>query len=110
MLQQNVEYWARLEEGIVRRIIGLFLIAGLVWAAVQLHYSAALLVDVSAKWACQCRFINGGDDAFCVTEDPLGPPQMDFEFVPTEWLVRVDIFGLYESDALYRAEEGCMVP
>lgn len=93
----------------MRKIVSSLLVLGLVWVGYQIHHSAALAVDVSAKWACQCRFINGGEDAFCIAEDPLGLPLMAFYFVPPEGRVRVDIFGIYVSEAAYKRGAGCMV-
>ena len=75
----------------------------------QLHQSAALLVDTSAKWACQCRFIDGGDDSFCVSEDPLGLPVTSFEFSESDRSVDTGMFGLYAAQAQYQAGQGCRV-
>jgi len=81
-------------------------VAVLAW---KLPPAAQLAVDTSAKWACQCRYIDGGDDSFCVAEDPLGFGGTDFRFDPDEQRVTTSIWGLVDATGRYEPGSGCMV-
>jgi hypothetical protein len=93
----------------MRKAVWLIVSVVLVVMMWQLHRSAALLVDTSAKWACQCRFIDGGDDSFCVAEDPLGLGMMSFKFSEPDRSVDTSVLGLYAANARYEAGQGCRV-
>jgi len=71
--------------------------------------AAQLAVDTSAKWACQCRYIDGGGDKFCIGEDPLGFGGTDFRFEPDKRQVTASIWGLVEATGRYEPRSGCMV-
>ena len=95
-----------------RRILtGALVVLGLVVAVLawKLPPMAQLAVDTSAKWACQCRYIDGGDNKFCVAEDPLGFGGTDFRFEPEEKLVSASIWSVWESTASYDPGNGCVV-
>lgn len=95
-----------------RRILtGTLIALGLVGAllAWKLPPTAQLAVDTSAKWACQCRYIDGGDDEFCVAEDPLGLRGTDFRFEPEKRQVTTSILGLARATGRYEPGSGCMV-
>ena len=91
------------------RTLALLLLAGLVYVGVTLPQTGQLAVDISAKWACQCRYIDGGDDAFCVSEDPVGFGGMDFAFDPPAQAVTTDIWGMVSATGTYQPGQGCMV-
>ncbi|MGE0667208.1 MAG: hypothetical protein AB7O49_11685 [Sphingomonadales bacterium] len=94
-----------------RILIGLLLVmvvlaAFLAW---ELPATGQLAVDVSAKWACQCRYLDGGDDAFCVAEDPLGFGGTEFDFEPDRRQVTASIWGLVDATGRYEPGTGCTV-
>jgi hypothetical protein len=91
--------------------LGIYLIlaAGLIFLLVRLPGFGQLAVDISAKWACQCRYIDGGSDAFCVAEDPVGFGPMDFDFTPADHAVTTSIWGLVDATGRYVPESGCRV-
>ena len=70
---------------------------------------AQLTTQISAKWACQCRFIDGGTDEFCVAEDPTGFPGLDFYFEPAEESVSVTFASGWASTGTYVSGRGCVV-
>jgi hypothetical protein len=78
-------------------------------AAWKLPATGRLAVEVSAKWACQCRYMDGGDDAFCVAEDPLGFGGTRFRFDPPRREVTASIWGLVEATGRYEPFQGCRV-
>ncbi len=95
-----------------RRILtGALVVLGLIVAVLawKLPPMAQLAVDTSAKWACQCRYIDGGDDKFCVSEDPLGFGGTDFRFEPESRQVTASIWGLASATGRYEPGSGCMV-
>jgi hypothetical protein len=96
-----------------RRLAGLaaFAVAaaGLLWLAWQAPRVGQLAVDISAKWACQCRYIDGGNDASCVAEDPVGFGGTSFAFAPAERSVTVSIWGLVAATGRYEPGIGCRV-
>ena len=94
-----------------RILLGVLAALGVVvaLAAWKLPPTAQLAVDVSAKWACQCRYIDGGDDSFCVAEDPLGFGGTDFRFEPDTRQVTASIWGLASASGRYEPGSGCMV-
>jgi hypothetical protein len=75
----------------------------------KLPATGQLAVDVSAKWACQCRYIDGGGDNFCAAEDPLGFGGTRFRFEPEKRQVTTSIWGLVEATGRYEPGSGCMV-
>lgn len=94
-----------------RILLGALAALGLVAAFVawNLPPAARLAVDTSAKWACQCRYIDGGDDAFCVGEDPLGFGGTSFAFEPAQQQVTASISGLVQATGRYEPGNGCVV-
>ena len=94
-----------------RILIGVLAALGLllVLLAWKLPPAARLSVEVSAKWACQCRYIDGGGDAFCATEDPLGFSGTGFRFEPEKRQATASIWGLVEATGRYEPGSGCMV-
>ncbi len=54
----------------MRKVIWFIVSVLLIAASYQLHQTLGLVVDTSAKWACQCRFIDGGDDLFALRKTP----------------------------------------
>lgn len=93
----------------MRKVIWFIVSVLLIAASYQLHQTLGLVVDISAKWACQCRFIDGGDDLFCIEEDPVGLGMMSFEFSELGQSVKIGLFGLYRSRAQYPSGQGCSV-
>lgn len=85
------------------------LVLGVAFLAWKLPPAAQLAVDTSAKWACQCRYIDGGDDGFCVAEDPLGFGGTDFRFEPDKRQVTASIWSLVDATGRYEPGSGCMV-
>ena len=94
-----------------RILLGALAVLGLAvaLAAWKLPAAGQLAVDTSAKWACQCRYIDGGDDKFCVAEDPLGFGDTDFRFEPDRRRVTASIWGLVDATGRYEPGSGCMV-
>jgi hypothetical protein len=78
-------------------------------AAWKLPATGQLAVDTSAKWACQCRYIDGGSDWFCAGEDPIGFGGTDFRFEPDKRQVTASIWGLVDATGRYEPGGGCMV-
>ena len=97
----------------LRRRIGLGALAalGLVLALAlwRLPATARLAVDVSAKWACQCRYMDGGSDGFCAGEDPIGFGGTRFRFSPGTREVTASIWGMVEATGRYERGAGCRV-
>ncbi|MDA0338824.1 MAG: hypothetical protein O2910_03145 [Proteobacteria bacterium] len=85
------------------------LLVGLIYVGIKLPETSQLAADISAKWACQCRYIDGGDDAFCIAEDPVGFGGTDFSFDPESSSVTTDVWGAVSSTATYKPGWGCMV-
>ena len=92
-------------------LIGLLGALGLAAAllAWKLPPTARLAVEVSAKWACQCRYMDGGDDRFCIAEDPLGFGGTGFRFEPGKRQVTASIWGIVDATGRYEPGSGCMV-
>ncbi len=86
-------------------VLGL-IAGGLAW---KLPSTGQLAVDVSAKWACQCRYMDGGDDSFCMAEDPLGFGGTRFSFAPDKRQVTASIWGLVSATGRYEPGQGCVV-
>ncbi|MEN3974144.1 hypothetical protein [Emcibacter sp. SYSU 3D8] len=85
------------------------LAAILALAAWKLPGMGQLAIDTSAKWACQCRYMDGGGSEFCVAEDPLGFGGTGFRFDPDNRQVTASIWGLVEATGRYEPGRGCMV-
>ncbi len=67
-----------------------------------------LAVDISAKWACQCRYINDGEPQFCVSEDPLPFGGVEFSFDDIDRSVTTSLLGRVDATGRYR-RGGCFV-
>ncbi|MEN3950908.1 hypothetical protein [Iodidimonas sp. SYSU 1G8] len=97
----------------LRRRIGFALVMALVAGAAYLAYRAPqigqLAVDISGKWACQCRYIDGGSEQSCMDEDPVGFTPMDFTFDAAARSVTTSIWGLVDASARYEPGIGCVV-
>jgi hypothetical protein len=97
----------------LRRRIGLGALAalGLVLALAlwRLPATANLAVDISAKWACQCRYMDGGSDGFCAAEDPIGFGGTKFRYSAETSEVTASIWGLAEATGRYEPGAGCRV-
>ena len=91
-------------------VVFLLLIAAvIVYLIIKGPELARLTTQISAKWACQCRYIDGGTNEFCIEEDPTGFPGLDFSFTPGERAVTVEFFGGWPSTGTYLTGRGCMV-
>ncbi|MFN3231887.1 MAG: hypothetical protein ACE363_06960 [Alphaproteobacteria bacterium] len=92
----------------VWRIVLVCVLAGLVFLAFRAPSLGQLAVDISAKWACQCRYINDGEPAFCVAEDPLPFGGVEFTFDDVDRSVTADIWDQVSATGRYR-RGGCFV-
>ncbi|MBI1182086.1 MAG: hypothetical protein GC201_16195 [Alphaproteobacteria bacterium] len=85
------------------------LAVGAAFLLLEAERIGGLAVDVSAKWACQCRYIDGGDDRFCAREDPIGFGGTRFRFDPGQNAATASIWGLFQATGTYRPDVGCRV-
>jgi hypothetical protein len=82
---------------------------GLAYLLAKLPETGQLAVDISAKWACQCRYIDGGSDRFCAGEDPVGFGGTRFRFSPETREVTASIWNMVRATGRYEPGAGCMV-
>ncbi len=94
-----------------RILLGVLVALGLGLAIVlyKLPDTGRLAVQISAKWACQCRYMDGGGDDFCVAEDPVGFAGTRFDFSPATSEVTASIWGLVSATGRHEPGAGCMV-
>lgn len=80
-----------------------------VWLAVEAADLGQLLSQTSAKAACQCRYIDGGDDAFCVADDIVDFVPMTHAFDAADSQVTASLWGIGRATGRYVPETGCVV-
>jgi len=90
------------------RGLALAIVLGVGYLGYRAPELGRLAVDISAKWACQCRYIDGGEPQFCVGEDPVPLGGITFRFDDGRQAVTTDIWGLVSATGRY-AQGGCFV-
>jgi len=84
-------------------------LAGIVFIGASLPGVGKLGTEISAKATCQCRYIDGGDDAFCIEDDLVHFLPLDYDYAPAEQAVTSSLFGMTSSTGRYVAGLGCRV-
>lgn len=94
-----------------------FLVVGAavpVFFAVELPRMGQLMSQISAKAACQCRYIDGGEDDFCVADDPVYFAPMTLAFDAgdrdaDDRQVTASLWGIGRATGRYVPGTGCVV-
>lgn len=94
---------------LLSRGVQLVVLAGLVFFCASLPWIGKLGTEISAKATCQCRYIDGGSDKFCVEDDLVHFLPLDYGFAPDEQAVTASLFGMTNSTGTYVAGLGCRV-
>lgn len=84
-------------------------VAAPVWLAVEAASLGQLLSQTSAKAACQCRYIDGGDDAFCMADDIVDFAPMTLAFDAGGSQVTASLWGIGSATGRFVPQTGCMV-
>ncbi len=93
----------------VRWLLLMMGVAAPVLLAVEATHVGRLMSQISAKAACQCRYIDGGDDAFCVADDLVDFLPMSLAFSPEKRAVTSSLWGIGRATGRYVSQTGCVV-
>lgn len=91
------------------RGVQLAVLAGLIFVGVSLPGIGRLGTEISAKATCQCRYIDGGSDAFCINDDLVHFLPLDYAYAPSKRAVTSSLFGMMSSTGRYVEGAGCEV-